>query len=348
MEEFLNKLYNYEYFGTYLMISIIVLLILFIVILFLGKKDKTKREIEATKKLQQINNDAFKEDSVSAPLEANPVNETEAQKLENDTIIVPSIDEIPTINNLAENTTEMNEIPDPILPSAEPIPEVNNNINNNNEFLANQEMLNLNLENNNAPINMELPKESGIIEENKEIEIPVTEPTINIEPTIEPQNNIDITPVSEPIFAKEEEKPLVFNNDTNEVTDTITFDEVSIPEIDFGKPEPTIIPEVEVPTYSFEQLEREPENKEVTPISKGPEIFSSVYVPEKEESSSESKAQSTIIKDDDIEIELPALKKEVNEEKKEEPQIETPEVEKPILTDYKLDELAGETYTIDK
>jgi len=63
MEEVLNKLYSYEYFKVYFITSIIILIILFIIILFFGKKDQKTREIEATKRLQQLNLDdnAFKD-----------------------------------------------------------------------------------------------------------------------------------------------------------------------------------------------------------------------------------------------------------------------------------------------
>ena len=53
MQEILNKLYGYEYFGIYLIVSIVVLVLLFIFILFFGKKDQKEREIEATKKLSR-------------------------------------------------------------------------------------------------------------------------------------------------------------------------------------------------------------------------------------------------------------------------------------------------------
>jgi len=110
MEELLNKLYNYEYFGIYLIISIIILVLLFIIILFFGNKDKKEREIEATKKLQQINNDAFKEDSLGEKLELSQ------ETLENDTIIVPSIENVSGMT-----ATSDNEIPEPVLPVQEEV-----------------------------------------------------------------------------------------------------------------------------------------------------------------------------------------------------------------------------------
>ena len=100
MEKLLEKLYSYDYFGIYLTIAIVVLVILFFVILFFGKKDKKEREKTATLKLQQINAEAFKEDSEENSVE---VKETEEQKLENDTIIVPNL------NALTEDNKEISE-----------------------------------------------------------------------------------------------------------------------------------------------------------------------------------------------------------------------------------------------
>ena len=119
MEEFLNKLYNYEYFGVYLMIAIAVLVLLFIIVLFFGKKDQKKREIEETKRIQQINNqDAFKQDnnvaSVEVPNEPAPTPVLTQEKLENDTIIVPDVSNIASFEE-----TNTNVIPEPVLPKEE-------------------------------------------------------------------------------------------------------------------------------------------------------------------------------------------------------------------------------------
>ncbi len=51
--KFLESLYNIENFGIYLFIVIGILFILFLVILFFGKKDEKKRKLEATVKLEQ-------------------------------------------------------------------------------------------------------------------------------------------------------------------------------------------------------------------------------------------------------------------------------------------------------
>ena len=109
MEEFLTKLYSYDYFKTYLIGAIILLIILFIMILVIGKKDQKKREIEATKKLMQINDEAADNQLV---VEDN--SKTEAERLESDTIIVPNINEL-NIGESVENNIDV-EIPEPVLP----------------------------------------------------------------------------------------------------------------------------------------------------------------------------------------------------------------------------------------
>ena len=299
MEEFLNKLYSYEYFGIYLMISILVLIVLFIVILFFGKIDQKNREIEATKKLQQIENDAFKDESIESSVEVNVMTQ---ENLENDTIIVPSIEAI------AENSNTIDEIPEPELPIQE-----ENNIEI--EEVAKDS------------------KEETVIVENAAptVDAKYDEPILPIEPS---EQNEEITPLLEKI----EEKPLVFE-EVQEVINELTEDiNIDVPVIETAeseiKQEP-IVEDIEVPTFNFEEIMKDVEEiKKEEPI-KGPEIFSSVYVPEKDVVE-ETKEESS-----EMEFELPTLKKEVPEEK-----VEDEKIEMPVLNDYNLDDLSGETYTI--
>ena len=276
MEEFLNKLYNYEYFGTYLMIAIAVLVLLFIIVLFFGNKDKKKREIEETKKLQQINNqDAFKEEnnvaSVEVPNEVVQEPTMTQEKLENETIIVPNI------NNLAGDTEPTNDdIPEPILPSE----------NSNNE------------------------------------EVNIEEPVINNEQKVEQ--------VNEPILEKVEEKPFAFNEQPIELEPI-----VNMPEEVAETPATTF---ADVPDFNFDEIISDVEEiKEENNISKPTEVFSSVYAPEKEVVEL-PKVEEAKPKTDDLDIELPTLKKEVEEE----------QIEKPELKDYDFDSISGEDYNINK
>lgn len=297
MEEFLNKLYSYEYFGIYLVISILVLILLFIVILFFGKKDQKEREIIATKKLQQINEDAFKDDSIEEKLEVTneeKLEVTNEEKLENDTIIVPTIDEVPSIMEVSEN-----EIPEPVLPTSE-------------------------------DIQVEEPVEPVM-------DIPVVEdaPIPTIEPEVE-----EITPLLDKI----EEKPLVFNDFNIEPEEKIVDIKLEAKEAEKE--------EIEVPTFNFDEIVKSvEETKKEQTYTKGPEIFSSVYVPEKEEVELPKVEESKVKVENDLGFELPTLKKTTPvEEPKEEviTEIKEEKIEMPVLHDYNLDNLSGETYTINK
>jgi len=280
VEEILNKLYSYEYFGFYLVLSIIILIIIFLIVLFCFKKDKKEREIEATKKLQQINTDAFQEEATEVKLEVNN------EDLEN-TIVVPSIEEVPTINNVEVT----NEIPEPVIP---------------------------------------------VVQE-------VKEETVSIEPQIEQIPEVVNEEVSniinEPLPEKIEEKPLVFEDleVKEEFVAPIIYEEVKqevvVPDITL---EEENIPEV--PEFNFEDLVKEVEEVKKNDYSKGPQIFSSVYVPEPKEEIKEEQKVVTNSFDEDMEFELPTLKETPKEEK----------IEVPVLNDYNLDELAGETYNINK
>jgi len=281
MEEFLNNLYSYEYFGFYLIVSIIVLVLLFIIILFFGKKDQKVREIEATKKLQQINADAFKEEENAEKLEIKNENKLE------DTIVVPNIEEVPTLNGMEED----NEIPEPIIPVQEEIK----------------------------------------IEE-QQLQEPVFE---------EPKLEID----EEPLLERVEEKPLAIDN-TNIFTNDFVKELVEEPKQEIVENNEE---EIEVPKFNFDEIVKDVEEvKQNETYTKGPQIFSSVYVPEKKEEVKEEKIEIPVSneEDEDLGFELPSLKKE--EPKQEIVENKEEEIEKPILTDYNLDELSGESYTINK
>lgn len=315
MEKLLEKLYSYDYFGIYLTIAIVVLVILFFVILFFGKKDKKEREKTATLKLQQINAEAFKEDSEENSVE---VKETEEQKLENDTIIVP---------NLNALTEENKEISEPVILA------VNNPLEDNvkaeepvSEITETPELI------------MEIPVNEEVKEEN------VVEPIVESVLPIMAENTLVF---NSPILPEIEEKPLVIN-DIEPIKN-----EIEVPVIEtikditpIEKPE-----EIDVPTFNFDEIIKTVEDTktEKPVITKGPEIFSSVYVPKKEvvEEPVVEVQQIVSSNDDDFEFELPTLKKEVTPVKEEAPVVEE-QLDMPVLTDYNLDELSGETYMINK
>jgi hypothetical protein len=124
MEEFLNKLYSINNFSLYLTIAIVVLVILFIIVLFFGKKDQKERELEATKKLQQLENtNTFKQENNEFKVEVNP-----PTNIENDTIMVPRVDDT-TINNMAApevNVSTPEPVSMPVMDTTEFEAPVNN------------------------------------------------------------------------------------------------------------------------------------------------------------------------------------------------------------------------------
>lgn len=320
MSGLLDKIYDYNYFGYYLLIAIVLLLVLFIIILFFGKKDQHKREVEATKKLQQINNenDAFKEENNVTPLEITP--NTEA--LTNDTI-TSKVEEAPSMitnENLSVNTID--EIPEPILPKSEPV-------------LSEGEPIELtesvsNIEENNG-LDLQIPKFDELVLNN--------EPKVNNEKE------------EEPLFSKTEEIPFNFSTIPEEIPtinpvisqpvtnkEAPVFSEVEVPEFNFDE----VVQSVEEvrrdmePSFSFSEVKEEPisrplEVEKSSQFNRGPQIFSSVYVPE-------TKPEKVMANpgDDEIDFELPVLKKK--DEK----------IDKPILNDYNLKELAGEEYNLKK
>ena len=132
MKEFIISLYSNENFPIYLGAIIIVLLIAFFVVFFLGKKDKKK--IEMTQKLEKINAEAFKE--VSAPVDVNvavPVVEENQNvnlevepKVEENLTIQEAINQdsnvqIPKQEEFVINNDVVNEIPE--VPTIE-LPEI--------------------------------------------------------------------------------------------------------------------------------------------------------------------------------------------------------------------------------
>lgn len=316
MEEFLTKLYSYEYFSTYLIIAIVILIILFIVILFFGKKDQKKREIEATKKLMQINADPTNDQFV---LEEKQ--NSESEKLENDTIIVPNINEL-NISESVENNINM-VVPEPILPD-----------NSNNEVVSESNFVeNVASTINPEPAFSELHDNAAMANELPIIdETPINikeQNTFKIEETetpVEVNNSFNI--VKEPILPSYEEKPFIFDDSNNN-------DSIIAPNFDQNKVEEPASEEISVPDFNFDEIVKNTEEikkEEKIEVPKPTEVFSSVYAPEK---------RKIVDYNNDFEedeFELPTLKKDYEEPRK---QLDVPE-----LNDYNLDSISGESYDI--
>lgn len=74
MMEFLDTLFNYDYFGPILFAIIAILIVVFFIILFFGKKDEKERKLEETRRLEELANvNAFKDDSEAAEVEVQKV-----------------------------------------------------------------------------------------------------------------------------------------------------------------------------------------------------------------------------------------------------------------------------------
>ena len=148
----------------------------------------------------------------------------------------------------------------------------------------------------------------------------------------------------EPILERIEERPFVFEN-TNIFENNFVEPVVETPIIE----DKELVEEIEVPKFNFEKIVEEAkkveEEKQPEIYTKGPQIFSSVYVPERKEEIEAPKVEDAKIEmplpksNDESDFELPVLKKEEVKEEK---------IEVPVLNDYDLDNLSGETYTINK
>ena len=278
MEEFLTKLYSYEYFSTYLIISIIILILLFIVILCFGKKDQKKREIEATKKLMQINEEAINDQFV---MEEN--NNTSKDTLENDTIIVPNIGDINLDNNIVSDNNNEESIPEPVLPEIS------------TESLANSSL-------DDIPV-VDLNSKDSFKEDSTPnvIEVP------KLEKIEYPKFNAS-SDINEPVLSSNEEKPFEFND--------FNFNgSVISPEVPEKKEEINQVKEeTRVPEFDFDKIVQNVEEVKKEEKKIEPEIFSSVYAPLREEVREDRPKD---LESDDEEFELPTLKKEVQKETKD-------------------------------
>lgn len=97
MMNFIYELYQNDNFVLYLTIALVVLIILFVVVLFFGKKDQ---KLEETRKLQKIDVDAFKEEpkekeklEVKENIEQSEAEDIETQKVADNIYSVENNDE---------------------------------------------------------------------------------------------------------------------------------------------------------------------------------------------------------------------------------------------------------------
>lgn len=272
--DFLNKLYESNYFGIGLFAVIAFLVVTFLIVLFFGKKDEKKRKLEATQKLTADN--TFKETTEPTPVEipANP-EPVEPINLEANSIVEPVV------------MTPNEPLVEPVTPIM-PTPPINQEPINPIKEEDNHFVDNLSIEEPVRPV-IDTPKVEPIITPVAPIikDEPVVEPPIKVvEPTKIEIPKETITPV-EPIIKEEEpkleinEEPVI-NTYYKPVEKSKEVEEVKVPNIDFDSLAKSISKELD----ELENNSRKYEEIKVTPMSevtkttapRQPETFSSVYV----------------------------------------------------------------------
>lgn len=304
---FLDKLYESNYFGIGLFAVISFLVVTFLIVLFFGKRDEKKRRLETTKELEKMNvEDTFKETSVETPVEVpvmdNPVvpdtvmpvaptvtedvapvmsADVSVTPVINEEVVAPTFNPVNPINFVDEPITpvapisyepkEFVEIPKEETPINIPVTPVINEVQTPviTEPVRNVEPIRL------EPTTYDVPVEPKVIEPIR-ITIPEepvrTEPIINeVRPVVTPVIN-EVTPtIVEPVVTDTYYKPI----------EKVQSEEIEVPNIDFDALAKSISDELDELENSSNTYREE---VKVTPInevvSKPATQFSSVYVSE--------------------------------------------------------------------
>lgn len=142
MMEFLDKIYGYEHFGIILFAFISVLVVIFLIVLFFGKKDEKKRELERTQALEaqkategfaEVNPEPTTLDIASPVLENEesiipPLMEQEEVVMNTDIEPVePVMTETPVVEEMVTPVLEPTVAPELITNTVSPVlqPEIN-------------------------------------------------------------------------------------------------------------------------------------------------------------------------------------------------------------------------------
>lgn len=274
--EFLNKLYESDYFGIGLFVVISFLVISFLIVLFFGKRDEKKRNAN----LEDDNSiNTFKETTSVKPVEVSDVGSS--------VILDNAAKEIeqpvsPIINNM---NVEPVKVVEPVvmtedIKTVEPIiPKVKETItpiiNETSEVVKPVDPIRL------EPVKYEIPNNSQIVE-------PIR---VNI-----PDEPVKITPIEEIKPIIQEEKPVIIEPTVTESfykpIEPINKPEVAVPNVDFDALAKSISDELD--ELEEKSNERRPENN--IPTSNQ---FSSVYVNE-----------PVVNSNTNMGMELPTMKKE--------------------------------------
>lgn len=308
MKDFIISLYANENFPIYLGAIIIVLLIAFFVVFFLGRKDKKK--IEMTQRLEKINADAFKdistpvdvniavpetpntlEQSTNTQVEANPIVEqpvpevTEIEISESEIVpenmetsntnVMPPVEETPVENNIPDLDTYKSPQSFDKVVEEKPTPKFNP------ELVVEPYIPATDLSNFNE-LASSIEVELNALEKQQE----VAKPIINNEPvTTMPIIEMPVVPEVSPVI----ETPVT------PVIEPVRNTEVVEPPV-----QPVLEP------IQPESLNITP-STEVKPTKVMTDVFSSVYAPKKE---------NPPILEDTMAIELPRLKDAKDNEEK--------------------------------
>lgn len=273
--EFLNKLYESDYFGIGLFIVIAFLVISFLIVLFFGKRDEKKRN--NAKELDNSIN-AFKDTTMAKPVEVSDV----GSSIILDNSIEPLQSASPVINDTSMETVKVIEpvvmpeapkIVEPIIPEVSEtvtpiIPDVAEPIK-----IVEPKVL--------EPVRYEIPENPQVVEPIK----------INI-----PEEQIKVTPIEEVKPIVNEVRPVIVEPP---VTDSfyrpiekVDKPEITVPNVDFDALAKSISDELDELEEKSNEIKIE--NKVQTPTQ-----FSSVYVNE------------PVIKDNGSSgMDLPTMKKE--------------------------------------
>lgn len=295
MMDFIYELYQNDNFVLYLTIALVILIILFVLVLIFGKHDQ---KLEETRKLQKIEVDnAFKEEKKD-PVKLESANsKTESEELE-----------IPKKAKSIFDDTQ-------VLPISKE-PETNS--------LESRD------------------------EKDENVEVTSFKPAEETKKDLEPLKEEKVSKPKPLIDIEEESKPINLEQLEKNSFDDISLDlEKELSELESIKKE---FNDIELPESKKEivkeEAPKEETKKENKPYKSGPQVFSSVFVNKEKDEEKQVVAKADIkkderpkvnlftIQDDEEEIELPSLKSEHKEEKKE------------PVKNFSFDDINGETYNI--
>ena len=258
--DFLEKLYSNENFGLYLVIAIAVLVVLFFIVLFLGKKDEKKtKEVKTAKEKEK----QLVENNATGPVAITPVGE-EVKPVENNVEVKPPVVPVePVSTNLEPVAFKPIEDVKPIENTQPAFKEVTEEVPVEvHEEPKVEETQNVVLNENNV-------MEEEADDETKEFDFEALADAINKELESIKESKNEVPDVSEPVKEENNEKPVI--------------EEKPFAFPTFETVEPDKIPE---------QVMNE-EKEEIKPVieekPKMPNVFSSVYVNPKEEKSEPAK-----------------------------------------------------------